>query len=157
MSLAGLRIVLVEPAGPINIGAIARVMKNFGHDVSNSQFPMGKRTMPRITLEVSEELSQQLAQVGDRLPELLALTLQQPAVPVQVYRYILDFLASNPTPKQIAEFKPTSEMQERLRTLLTRSQAGELTSTELQELDEYERIEHLVVMIKAGNLPYLTS
>ncbi|WP_138504664.1 RNA methyltransferase [Nostoc sp. PA-18-2419] len=30
MSLAGLRIVLVEPAGPINLGAIARVMKNFG-------------------------------------------------------------------------------------------------------------------------------
>jgi hypothetical protein len=43
-------------------------------------------------------------------------------------------------------------MQERLRTLLTRSQAGTLTSTELQELDEYERIEHLVVMIKAGKL-----
>jgi hypothetical protein len=159
--LAGLRIVLVEPARPINIGAIARVMKNFGlYDVSNSQFPMQsapKRTMPRITLEVSEELSQQLAQVGDRLPELLALSLQQPAVPAQVYRYILDFLASNPTPEQIAEFKPTPEMQERLRTLLTRSQAGELTSTELQELDEYERIEHLIVMIKAGNLPYLTS
>ncbi|MDZ8093697.1 MAG: hypothetical protein RMZ42_17470 [Nostoc sp. DedQUE05] len=107
--------------------------------------------MPRIILEVSEELSQQLAQVGDRLPELLALSLQQPAVPAQVYRYILDFLASNPTPEQIAEFKPTPEMQERLRTLLTRSNAGELTPTELKELDEYERIEHLVVMIKAGN------
>ncbi|MBD2515824.1 hypothetical protein H6G93_12515 [Nostoc sp. FACHB-973] len=108
--------------------------------------------MPRITLEVSEELSQQLAEVGERLPELLALSLQQPAVPAQVYRYILDFLASNPTPEQIAEFKSTPEMQERLRTLLTRSQAGTLTSTELQELDEYERIEHLVVMIKAGKL-----
>ena len=107
--------------------------------------------MPRITLEVSEELSQQLAQVGDRLPELLALSLQQPAVPAQVYRYILDFLASNPTHEQIAEFKPTPEMQQRLRILLTRSNAGELTPTELKELDEYERIEHLVVMIKAGN------
>ncbi len=117
----------------------------------------GKRTMPKITLEVSEELSQQLAQVGDRLPELLALSLQQPAVPAQVYRYILDFLASNPTPEQIAELKPTPEMQERLRTLLARSNAGELTPTELKELDEYERIEHLVVMIKAGNLSYLTS
>ncbi|MHC5932635.1 hypothetical protein [Nostoc sp.] len=117
--------------------------------------------MPKITLEVSEELSKKLAQVGDalrqatsclRLPELLALSLQQPAVLAQVYRYILDFLASNPTPEQIAEFKPTPEMQERLRTLLTRSNAGELTPTELKELDEYERIEHLVVMIKAGNL-----
>ncbi len=44
-----------------------------------------------------------------RLPELL-----QPAVPAQIYRYIRDFLASNPTPEQIAEFKPTPEMQERL-------------------------------------------
>jgi hypothetical protein len=33
--------------------------------------------VPKITLEVPEELSQQLATVGDRLPELLALSLQQ--------------------------------------------------------------------------------
>lgn len=30
MSLAGVRIVLVEPAGPLNVGSIARVMKNMG-------------------------------------------------------------------------------------------------------------------------------
>ncbi|MCC5639111.1 RNA methyltransferase [Nostoc sp. CHAB 5844] len=30
MALTGVRIVLVEPAGPMNVGAIARVMKNFG-------------------------------------------------------------------------------------------------------------------------------
>lgn len=30
MGLAELRIVLVEPAGPLNLGAIARVIKNFG-------------------------------------------------------------------------------------------------------------------------------
>ncbi|BAY20330.1 RNA methyltransferase [Calothrix sp. NIES-2100] len=30
MGLAGLKIVLVEPAGPLNLGAIARAMKNFG-------------------------------------------------------------------------------------------------------------------------------
>lgn len=29
-ALAGVRIVLVEPAGPLNVGAIARVMKNMG-------------------------------------------------------------------------------------------------------------------------------
>lgn len=28
--LAGIRIVLVEPAGPLNVGSVARVMKNFG-------------------------------------------------------------------------------------------------------------------------------
>jgi hypothetical protein len=48
-------------------------------------------------------------------------------------------------------------MQARLQTLLVRSHDGELTTTEQQELDEYERIEHLIVMLKTGNLPYLTS
>ncbi|MTJ53494.1 hypothetical protein FJR38_13010 [Anabaena sp. UHCC 0253] len=114
--------------------------------------------MPKITLEISEELSQQIAQIGiDTLPELLALSLQQSPIPTQTYQYILNFLASNPTPQQIAEFKPTPEMQDRLRTLLINSKSGKLTPRELQELDEYERIEHLIVMIKAGNLSCLSS
>jgi hypothetical protein len=114
--------------------------------------------MPKITLEISEELSQQIAQIGiDTLPELLALSLQQPPIPTKIYQYILNFLASNPTPQQIAEFKPTPEMQDRLSTLLTRSKVGTLTATESKELDEYERIEHLIVMIKAGNFSYLSN
>lgn len=70
---------------------------------------------------------------------------------------ILNFLTSNPTPQQIATFSPTSEMQLRLRTLLERSKAEELTEQERLELDQYERIEHLVIMLKAGNLPYLNT
>jgi hypothetical protein len=50
--------------------------------------------------------------------------------------------------QQIAAFGPTPEMQERLRTLLAHHSVGELTPVERTELDEYERIEHLV-MIKA--------
>lgn len=113
--------------------------------------------MTQIILEVPEELSEQLSQVGSRLPELLALSLQQPALPAHIYRYILNFIASNPTPEQIAAFGPTPEMQERLRTLLERSKAGELTTQERLELDEYDRIEHLVIMLKAGSLRYLTN
>lgn len=113
--------------------------------------------MPKITLEVPEELSEQLAQIGNRLPELLRLSLQQPALPTHVYRYILNFLASKPTPQQIATFSPTPEMQERLRTLLERSKASKLTPIEQRELDEYEQIKHLVIMLKAGSLPCSTS
>lgn len=47
-------------------------------------------------------------------------------------------------------------MSDRLQTLLNRSQSGKLTTSELAELDEYERI-HLMIMLKSGNLPYLTS
>ena len=101
--------------------------------------------------------SAQLDQVKDRLPELLALSLQQPAVPAHIYRAILDFLASKPTPDAIVAFRPAPEMQERLNTLLARSRAGQLTPSEQAELDEFERIEHLIVLLKAGSLPQLTS
>jgi hypothetical protein len=113
--------------------------------------------MPTITLEVPDELAEQLAQVRDRLPELLALSIRQPALPAHIYRSILDFLAGNPTPEQIATFGPTPEMQDRLHTLLARSRADILTPSERAELDEFERIEHLMVMIKAANLSYLTG
>ena len=113
--------------------------------------------MPKITLEVPEELSQQLAQVGDRLPELLALSLQQPPLPAHIYRYILNFIASNPTPEQIAAFSPTPEMQQRLRTLIERSLSSKITDSERIEIDEYEKIEHLIIMLKAGNIKNLVS
>ena len=84
--------------------------------------------MATITITVSDELSAQLDQIRDRLPELLALSLQQPALPAHIYRTVLEFLSSNPTPAQIAAFGPTPEMRERLQTLVMRSQAGHLTS-----------------------------
>ena len=46
-------------------------------------------------------------------------------------------------------------MQTRLKDLLNKSDSGQLNSIEQQELDEYERIEHLIVMLKTGSLSYL--
>ncbi|MDZ7958765.1 MAG: hypothetical protein RMY34_12940 [Aulosira sp. DedQUE10] len=43
--------------------------------------------MVKITLEVSEELSHKLAQLGDRLPELLELSLEQSPIPTRVYQF----------------------------------------------------------------------
>lgn len=111
--------------------------------------------MTTITLEVPDELVDALTHAGDRLPELLALSLQQPALPVHVYRYILDFLASQPTAEQLAALGPIPEMTERLQTLLARQATGDITPAEMTELDEYEHIEHLMIMLKAGTLPYL--
>jgi len=109
-----------------------------------------------ITVEIPDELAEQVAQMRDRIPELLALSLRQPALPAATYRAILGFLASNPSPAEIAAFVPPPEVQARLRTLLERGAQGHLSPNEAAELDEYERIEHLMVMIKAGSLPYLS-
>jgi len=113
--------------------------------------------MRTITLDVSDELADQLGPLQDRLPEMLALSLQQPAVPAQLYRAILTFLASAPTQKQIVAFVPPPEVRERLRTLLDREQRNALTSAERAEIDELERIEHLVIMLKTGSLSALTA
>lgn len=113
--------------------------------------------MATITIDVPDELSTQLEQVRERLPELLALSLQQPAVPAHIYRTLVDFLARKPTHTEVLAFRPTPAMQERLAILLERSHAQHLTPSEQQELDEFERIEHLVIMLKAGSLPYLVS
>ena len=113
--------------------------------------------MTTMTIQVPDELSEQLKHRGEQVPELLALGLQKSPLPAQVYRYVLDFIASDPTPEQIAAFRPTLEMQDRLRELLSRERRNELTSLEKAELDDYERIEHIVVMLKAGNLTYVSD
>lgn len=48
-------------------------------------------------------------------------------------------------------------MTDRLRMLLERESKDGITPPEKAELDEYERLEHLMVMIKSGNLQHLTG
>jgi hypothetical protein len=62
--------------------------------------------MTTITVEIPDELAEQVGQLRDRLPELLTLSLRQPALPAATYRAILGFLASDPSPAQIAAFAP---------------------------------------------------
>lgn len=113
--------------------------------------------MTTVTLELTDDLAESIAAVRDRLPEIIALGLNRLSpLPARVYAYILSFLASGPSPEELMAFRPTQEMKDRLDNLLERSRAGTLTDLESQELEEYERIEHIVVMLKARAFPYLT-
>ncbi len=112
--------------------------------------------MTTITLEIADDLAESVAAVRHRLPEIIALGLGKLSpLPAGVYAYILSFLASGPTPEQLMGFRPTQEMQNRLNELMDKSRADTLTDLERQELDEYQRIEHIVIMLKARALPYL--
>ncbi|MEM6597400.1 MAG: hypothetical protein AAF810_06180 [Cyanobacteria bacterium P01_D01_bin.36] len=108
--------------------------------------------MATLTIEIPDDLMEQISPVKDQLPELIRRGLQPFALPAEVYRYVLDFVASQPTPEQISDFRPTAEMQGRLRHLLGKEKESSLSVDERQELDEYERIEHLIVMLKTGSI-----
>lgn len=75
----------------------------------------------------------------------------------EVYRYVLKFVASQPTPEQVAGFRPTAQMQERIEQLLAKEKEKNLSVDERLELDEYERIEHFIIMLKINNGEGLTS
>jgi len=62
---------------------------------------------------------------------------------------IYEFLTSSPTIEQIIAFKPTPQMQARVRYLLDVNRDGQLTDAERAELDEIERTGHLMRMLKA--------
>ena len=104
--------------------------------------------MARLTIEIPDDLMEQLSPLQEQLPELLRRCLQPLALPAQVYRYVLDFLTSQPTPEQVAAFRPTADMQARLKYLIEKEQSAHLSAEEQQELSEYERIEHLIIMLK---------
>ncbi|MCL4836288.1 MAG: hypothetical protein KJZ86_27860 [Caldilineaceae bacterium] len=110
--------------------------------------------MTTVTIEVSAPLAQRLSLHKDRIDEIVGSGLGELSpLPNRVYRYILAFLAGNPTTEEIARFRPSPEMQERLRLLLERGKTQPLTAAEQAELDEYERIEHLMIPLKTHSLP----
>ncbi|WP_066383588.1 MULTISPECIES: RNA methyltransferase [unclassified Anabaena] len=72
MGLAGVRIILVEPAGPLNVGATARVMKNFGLEhlvLVNPQCDRLSTEAMRMAVHAKEILES--AVVVDTLPQAL--------------------------------------------------------------------------------------
>jgi hypothetical protein len=105
--------------------------------------------MAQITIEVPDALAEQLTAVKDRLPEVLTRGLQHtPLLPSDVYRYVVEFLASNPSPEAVVNFRPTPEIQTRISQLLEKNREARLTPGEAAELEEYERINRFVRKFK---------
>ncbi|WP_017296608.1 hypothetical protein [Nodosilinea nodulosa] len=119
--------------------------------------------MAELTIRISDELAEQLEPIRHRLPELLsqlvgegvststslaAATAHLPEIP-QAYLEVLDFLVTRPTPQDILAFKVSSAAQNRLSSLLDKNRGGILTEAEVAELDVYEQLEHLMILMKA--------
>ena len=71
------------------------------------------------------------------------------APPVSLFDEIVEFLTSEPTLAQLAEYMAPDHLNERLHYLLDRNSHDQLTTEERAELDEFLRINHLLTMLKA--------
>lgn len=105
--------------------------------------------MPQIVIEVPEQLTERISEVQAHLSEEVTRWGTQPsAIPAEVYRYILEFLAQSPSPQEIVDFKLAPATQERIRELLEKNRERELTTEESTELDNYERLNRFVRKFK---------
>jgi len=116
--------------------------------------------MTTITLEVPDELAAMLAPLRQNLPSLLFRALELQAAEdlafegayeanQLVFQEALNFLTSRPTPEQILMFKASPPAQERLEELLDKNREEGLTKDEETELDVYEQVNNLMILLKA--------
>ena len=119
--------------------------------------------MAELTLNVPDELMQRLQPLQDRLPALLTLLVEVISSQAEgtllseghgtetlpAYAEVLDFLLTRPTPYDILTFKVSDAAQARLRLLLDKNREEALSTTEEAELDIYEQLEHLMILLKA--------
>jgi hypothetical protein len=107
----------------------------------------------QITIEVPDDLGEQLQQLGDRLPEALDRAIQElittGTTTYQDDSQIIELLASQPSPEIVLAIRPSSALQARMSELLAQNKSGTLTRSEEVELDRYLLLEHWVRLAKA--------
>jgi hypothetical protein len=114
--------------------------------------------MTTITVNVPDEIAARLQEMERDLPALLSLALalhddrhktEMPANWHPAFGEVLDFLATGPTPAELVAYKVSPQTQLRLETLLAKNQEDGLTAVETAELDTYQQINHLFILLKA--------
>ena len=68
---------------------------------------------------------------------------------MKIYDEIIDFLAGGTTPQTLVNFKASAETQLRVRELLGVQKDNTATKSQLEELDDYLRLEHIMRLAKA--------
>ncbi|MEP7010008.1 MAG: hypothetical protein ABJC13_06775 [Acidobacteriota bacterium] len=106
--------------------------------------------MTSVTLALSDDLAQRLRPLEPFLSTVLELSLVgfQTAAAATATE-VIQFLSGDPSPKEILAYHASERTQERTRRLLALNQAGLLSEEERRKLDEFEKIEHLVRLLKA--------
>lgn len=107
--------------------------------------------MATVTLELPDSLAQRVKPLSRWLPTILEinfLSLKTPAA--QTSNEVIDFLAKNPTAKEVYKLRPSPRSQERTAKLLSLNSEGAISGEEKIELEELAILENLLISLKAS-------
>jgi hypothetical protein len=65
------------------------------------------------------------------------------------YEEIIDFIAAGTTPEAVVAFHPSEAVQQRVSELIARSRDGSISAEEQSELEDFLKLEHIMIMAKA--------
>ncbi len=107
----------------------------------------------QITLELSEDLAQKINGLEEKLPQALALGLDElasrPHEGFNGFVEVLEFLANLPSPEEVLVLRPSDSLQAQIDQLAETHKSGALTAQETLLWKQYEYLEHVVRMAKA--------
>jgi hypothetical protein len=107
-------------------------------------------------IQLPDDLANRLAPTYQWLPTILELSLVDFETPAVITATeIIEFLSGNPSMQAVFHYHVSQRAQERLRHLLALNAAGRLSLDVERELDEIEKIEHIMIMLKAHLAPTL--
>ena len=104
----------------------------------------------QMTIDIPEKLARQLEPEREHLADILERGLRHRwSEATCLRREVISFLARGPQPDEIVAFKPSPAAVDRVRELLQRNKAGNLTPAEAAEMDEIAELDQIVSLIKA--------
>ena len=106
--------------------------------------------MVQLTMQVPDDLAKRIQPIRSWLPTILELSLLGfKTLATETATETIQFILTNPSPQEVLNYHASDRAQQRLQRLLALNEAGLLGETEQLELDELQRIEHTLIMLKA--------
>ena len=114
--------------------------------------------MTTITLEVPEHLAHTLNEIGDQLPLVLEMGISRYA-PLSTKAYVeaITFLTQDPQPAELATFRFSDEVENRISELLEKNRNDTLSKAEEVELERLSLLEEQLQLVKATALAKLNQ
>jgi len=106
--------------------------------------------MVQVIMQVPDELGKRIQPMSAWLPTIIELSLIGfKTLATAAASEVIELLSRNPTAREVLGYHMSDPAQARLRRLLALNEAGLLSEAEQIELDELQRLEHVIVMLKA--------